>query len=191
MVLNSPARESESVAVAKAAVTAQAAPATVNGLMARNEAPAIEKAKPAPPEILDQKTATQEAAANAELKAGGAASPVARSATNYAYLVKKDTLAKQAAPNFSLRISAGLLQRSVDDGVTWQAGLHTDHPLTCFVQRASEVWAGGEAGTCIPLTRRRGNLGRGKTCHQRSIAHHGHCGYQAQGRDRIYLHPRQ
>lgn len=147
MVLNSPARESESVAVAKAAVTAQAAPATVNGLMARNEAPAIEKAKPAPQEILDQKTATQEAAANAELKAGGAASPVARSATNYAYLVKKDTLAKQAAPNFSLRISAGLLQRSVDDGVTWQAGLHTDHPLTCFVQRASEVWAGGEAGT--------------------------------------------
>jgi len=138
MALDSLAGKDESGGVSEAAVEERVAPFAGSGLMARNDAPAVEKAKSAPPEVLDEKRTALETTATAGF---GAAGPAA----NYAY-ARKGTLKPELASGFSLRIAGGELQRSSDGGATWQAGLHPNRPLICFGQRPSEAWAGGEAG---------------------------------------------
>ena len=44
-------------------------------------------------------------------------------------------------------ITAGILQRSLDSGQSWQSALHTDHPLLCYASHDRDVWTGGQAGT--------------------------------------------
>ena len=145
----------ETVEVSGAAADVNPAPSTAGNFMARNEAPAVEKAKPAPPEIGAQQIAMQESRANEQMKTSAArASGSARSAAlSDTYSLKKETPARDAvAPNFKLKIAAGLLQRSVDDGLTWQIGLRSDHPLLCYSTLGLDVWAGGEAGTLFHST---------------------------------------
>jgi len=43
-------------------------------------------------------------------------------------------------------ISAGVLQRSLDGGLTWQTALKGEHSWLCYATRGQEVWAGGPAG---------------------------------------------
>jgi hypothetical protein len=145
--LPAPRVVTERVEVSGAATLApEAAPAAGN-LMARNEALKIEKAKPAPPEIIGG------ADKQMETSAARASGPAPPAASINGDVLKKETLAKQAlSPNFKLRIATGLLQRSVDDGLTWQIGLHTDHPLLCYAIVDWDVWAGGEAGTLFHST---------------------------------------
>jgi len=119
-------------------------------LMARNEAPAVEKAKPAPPEIGAQQAPAEQIEATDQLKAsaGQAAAGASSLAVNRAYAVKSKVLAKQVlAPSFTWAIRAGVLQRSADGGQTWQSSLHSDHPLLCYTSAGGSVWAGGQAGT--------------------------------------------
>jgi hypothetical protein len=156
--LDSPAPRSvtESVEVSDASIATEPAPSAAANLMARDEAPAIEKAKPASPEIVGaQPVAMQQSGANKQMETSAArASGAAPSAAvNYGYVLKKETLAKQAfAPSFKLKIAAGFLQRSVDDGLNWQIGLRSDHPLLCYVILDWDVWAGGQAGTLFHST---------------------------------------
>ena len=113
--------------------------------MARNEtswndAPAIEKAKPA----------LQEMEGNEEQKAQAAAVPgPAKSLARNVMSTAK--LASPASPtqahNVTWAITGGVLQRSVDSGQSWQDALHADHPLLCYASRDEDVWAGGQAGT--------------------------------------------
>ncbi len=44
-------------------------------------------------------------------------------------------------------ITAGVLQRSLDSGQSWQDALRSDHPLLCYASHDAEVWTGGQAGT--------------------------------------------
>ena len=44
-------------------------------------------------------------------------------------------------------ITAGVLQRSLDSGQSWQEALRADHPLLCYASHDQDVWAGGQAGT--------------------------------------------
>lgn len=155
--LDSPAARSlnEPAEVFGAAADFNPAPSAASNLIARNEAPAVEKAKPAPPEIAVQQTAVLESAATGQMKPNAAGnSGSAPSATiNNAYAPKKETSAKDAlAPSFTLRITAGFLQRSVDNGLTWQLSLHPDHPLLCYAILGRDVWTGGEAGTLFHST---------------------------------------
>ncbi len=70
-----------------------------------------------------------------------------------AYALKKSIPARDVlTPTFELRITAGQLQRSMDDGVSWQVGLHTDRPLIAFAALGLDAWAGGEAGTLFHST---------------------------------------
>jgi photosystem II stability/assembly factor-like uncharacterized protein len=50
------------------------------------------------------------------------------------------------APHFTWAIKAGILQRSLDNGQSWQDALHADHPLLCFASHDEDVWTGGQAG---------------------------------------------
>jgi photosystem II stability/assembly factor-like uncharacterized protein len=53
----------------------------------------------------------------------------------------------QAAPVAAQwQVASGVLQRSLDHGVTWQTSLRSDRPLLCFAARDNEIWAGGKAG---------------------------------------------
>jgi hypothetical protein len=88
-------------------------------LMARNDAPAIEKAKPAFP------ARETEGAQAATIDPG----PLTHSST---------------AANWA--IVAGVLRQSFDAGQTWQVALRADHPLLSYASRDADVWAGGERG---------------------------------------------
>jgi photosystem II stability/assembly factor-like uncharacterized protein len=108
--------------------------------MARNELPAIEKAKAALPGLeVDQQQKIQAAAAPAMARAK------AMSGANAGQL---EHSAKAALiRNAIWRIAAGALQRSLDSGQTWQNTFHADHPLLCYASQGEDVWTGGQAGT--------------------------------------------
>jgi len=142
------------------------APFTGDVLMARNYAPAIEKAKPA---LQPQETQTTGAigttattTTNAQQKTddttgfktgfgsarlGSTPSPE----TSAAVAVFNGPRPGSPSRDVSMQpamwaIAAGVLQRSVDAGQTWQITLHSDRPLLTYASRDQDVWAGGEAG---------------------------------------------
>src|SRR6266478_2727060 len=135
----------ETVEVSGAAAAATTEPSAESVLMARNETPrndtpAIEKAKPA----------LQEMETNEQLKTEPAAVPgPARAQTRNVMSAAK--LASPASPtlarNVTWAIKAGVLQRSLDSGQSWQDALHADHPLLCYASHDEDVWTGGQAGT--------------------------------------------
>jgi hypothetical protein len=140
------ATETVEVSGTAAAVTAE--PSAENALIAQNDAPrnapAIEKAKPA----LQEMEGNMEG--NEEQKAQPAAVPgPARAQAKGVMSAAK--LASPASPtparNVSWAITAGVLQRSLDSGQSWQDAVHADHPLLCYASRDEDVWTGGEAGT--------------------------------------------
>jgi hypothetical protein len=133
-----------------AAETVTVAPSNDDTLVARNDAPVmngqtvdaapVEKAKPAPPET--------EAAELKETLATPAA-PSARLQTRSMSSTLVGTFGANAAlaTNSTWAIKAGVLQRSLDHGQSWQNALHADHPLLCYATHGMDVWAGGAAGT--------------------------------------------
>ena len=143
-------RSSEAVEVTSEAVTVEAAPSSDGTLVAQNDALPIEKAKLAPQETganalqtaESQKTALQKNPASV-----GAASAAGRTrnVTSLATL----TPAKTLAPAVTWGITAGVLQRSLDGGQSWQTASHADHPLLCYATYNADVWTGGQAGTLL------------------------------------------
>ncbi|MGA2360199.1 MAG: zf-HC2 domain-containing protein [Terriglobales bacterium] len=135
-------RTTETVEVSGAAAAEEVAPSAEDSLMAWNETPAIEKAKPA----LQEK----EMKVNEQQKTQAAVVPgLARSQARA--MMSSAKLASPASPalahNVTWVIIAGVLQRSVDSGQSWQNVLRTDHPLLCYASHEEDVWAGGQAGT--------------------------------------------
>jgi len=140
------ATETVEVSGAAAAVTTE--PSAENALMARNEtprddAPAIEKAKPALQEMETMETNEQ-----VKTEAAAVPGPARAQARNVMSAAK---LASPASPtrahNVTWAITGGVLQRSLDSGQSWQDALHADHPLLCYASHDEDVWTGGQAGT--------------------------------------------
>ena len=125
-------------------------PSNDDALVARNDAPIVdsqmmdtapvEKAKPAPPDT--------EAA---ELKETQAAAPAASSQLQIRSMTSPMRATSSAGLNLASittwKIKAGVLERSLDHGQSWQNALHADHPLLCSATHGMDVWAGGVAGT--------------------------------------------
>ena len=135
----------ETVGVSGAAAAVSREPSAENVLMARNEtprndAPAIEKAKPALQEMEGSEEQKAQAAA-----VPGPAKSLARNVMSTAKLASPASPTQ--AHNVTWAITGGVLQRSVDSGQSWQDALHADHPLLCYASRDEDVWAGGQAGT--------------------------------------------
>jgi hypothetical protein len=130
----------ETVEVAAAATAATTEPSAENALMARNDAPAIEKAKPAPQEM--------EVTEEQKTQAAAVPGPARAQARNVMSAAK---LASPASPtpahNVTWAITGGVLQRSLDSGQGWQDALQADHPLLCYASHDEDVWTGGQAGT--------------------------------------------
>jgi hypothetical protein len=135
-------RTTETVEVAGAATAAKTEPSAENALMARKDALAIEKAKPA----------LQEMEVNEEQKAQAAAVPgPARARARNMNMMSAEKLAPPTSPtlahNVTWTIAGGVLQKSLDSGQSWQDALHADHPLLCYASHNEDVWTGGQAGT--------------------------------------------
>jgi photosystem II stability/assembly factor-like uncharacterized protein len=140
-------RSSEAVEVSSEAVAVEATPSADDTLVARNDALPIEKAKPAPQESganAVQMAESQKAALQTNSAVVGAASP-AVAGRNVTSLVAL-TPASRQAPAVTWMITAGVLQRSLDGGQTWQNASHSDHPLLCYASYNADVWTGGQAG---------------------------------------------
>jgi Putative zinc-finger len=134
----------ETVEVSGAAAEVAQAPSAEGTLMARNEMPAIEKAKPA----------RQGMEVNEEQKTKAAVSPgpTGSQARDGMYAAKlaspaSQALARNVAHNVTWAITAGVLRRSLDGGQSWQNALRADHSLLCYASHGEDVWTGGQAGT--------------------------------------------
>ena len=113
-------------------------------LMARNDAPAIEKAKPALQEFDTQRTQSM-----AQDSSGAPASAPSAFQNNRISAAKQLPAASSLAVQQGTRwtISEGVLQRSIDNGQTWQESLRPTHPLLCYAMNGKEIWTGGRTGT--------------------------------------------
>jgi hypothetical protein len=143
------ATETVEVTVAAPAVTTQSS--NENVLMARNDAPrndapAIEKAKPA----LQEKEVDQQEQKTPAAPVPGRVGLQARNVMSAARLAS--TANQSLAPHVTWAIKAGVLQRSLDSGQDWQDALHADHPLLCYASHDEDVWTGGQAGTLFHST---------------------------------------
>src|SRR6266851_146616 len=137
----------ETVEVSGAAAAVAMEPFTENALMARNEAPAIEKAKPALQGVEAQGVGAE---VNERQKAETALvpGPARLQARNVMSAAKLTSPASPAlAHNITWAITAGVLQRSLDSGRSWQNAARADHPLLCYASHDDDVWTGGQAGT--------------------------------------------
>jgi hypothetical protein len=140
-------RATETVEVSGAAAAVEVAPSPDDSLMARNETPAIEKAKPALQEpAMPEKEMKVNGQQNTQAAVvSGLAKPQARA------MMSSAKLASPVSPPLAHRvtwvITGGILQRSTDSGQSWQDALRADHPLLCYASHDEEVWAGGLAGT--------------------------------------------
>jgi photosystem II stability/assembly factor-like uncharacterized protein len=117
--------------------------------MARNETPAIEKAKPALQEpALQEKEKEMEVNAQQNTQAAvvpGLGRSQARAMMSSARLAS--AASQPLAHHVTWVITGGVLQRSLDGGQSWQSALRADHPLLCYASHGENVWAGGLAGT--------------------------------------------
>jgi hypothetical protein len=139
------ANEPVEVAGAEPAATIESS-ATAT-LMARNESPAIEKAKPP----LQTAGAGTNAGTNEQQETDTVigSKPVESGARNVMSATRLAPAAGQIVgqPKVTWTIAAGVLQRSLDSGQSWQDALHADHPLLCQASLHQDVWTGGQAGT--------------------------------------------
>jgi|ERR1017187_4715389 hypothetical protein len=110
-------------------------------VMAQNEMPVV-KAKPAPPGIEGNRLQKAEAPAGP-----GTAMLQARNVMSKSAAKLTSSAAPALAHNATWAITAGVLQRSLDSGQSWQEALRVDHPLLCYASHGQDVWAGGQAGT--------------------------------------------
>ena len=146
----------ETVEVASAEVAASTSTASLSepGRMARAESPTVEivKAKPALKE-MDKSVAGANTNKISNPDAGVSSSIVysqPQDFRNSGNMAASASVAVQS--NATWAIAGGALQRSVDNGQTWQSVLRADHPLRCYASRERSVWVGGAAGTLFRST---------------------------------------
>src|ERR1017187_2928218 len=140
-------RATETVEVSGAAAAVEVAHSADDTLMARNETPAIEKAKPTLQEpALPEKEMKENGQQNTQAAvASGLARPQARAMMSAAKLASP--VSQSLAHRVTWVITGGVLQRSPDSGQSWQDALRADRPLLCYASHDEDVWAGGLAGT--------------------------------------------
>jgi hypothetical protein len=143
------ANETVEVASGTPAVTTESSPQGT--LMARSDAPAIEKAKPA---LQSQDTKASEAQptsaqASEQQNSGTAVAPGLRLHADVISTAKLAPAASRALAQHNViwTITGGVLQRSSDSGQSWQDALRPNHPLLCSASRDKDIWTGGQAGT--------------------------------------------
>ncbi len=109
-------------------------------VMAQNEAPVV-KAKPAPQGIEGNRLQKAEAPS-----APGTVMLQARNVMSMSAAKLTSSASPALTNHVTWAITAGVLQRSLDSGQSWQEALRADHPLLCYASHDQDAWAGGQAG---------------------------------------------
>jgi len=133
--------------VSSATVAAESEASSANNILAFNDSPPIEKAKPAlqEPALQDQDATTAD---QTSTETGGAVPFTKTQNSKELYAAKPSSATERAfAGNSAWIIKSGVLHRSSDNGLNWQEALRGEHPLLCYLNRGTDVWAGGQAGT--------------------------------------------
>lgn len=130
-------------------IPAESAPFATGAMIARNDAPPIQKAKP-PLQDLDAVDMKDQAKTESTILSSAAKSPVAAGA--YAARMKSSAMQLAVASTPTWAIHESELQRSFDNGHHWQNVLSADHPLSCYASQDQEVWAGGDSGALFRST---------------------------------------
>lgn len=144
--LNAPKRLNETVEDSGAATVPVTGTSAEDSLIAQGAAPAIMKAKPAPEELASGETQ------KASITSGNLRSQSDPNSGAAIFRITNEPAVLATAPHITTgMISAGLLQRSLDGGQTWQDAARSDHALICYANpnRSQEVWAGGQLGTLL------------------------------------------
>jgi Putative zinc-finger len=136
----------ETVEVSGAAAAVEVAPSADDTLMARNETPAIARAKPPlqEPASPGKEMKVNEQQNTQAAVVPGLARPQARAMVSSAKLASP--VSQPLAHRVTWVITGGVLQRSLDSGQSWQDALRADHPLLCYASHGENVWAGGQEG---------------------------------------------
>jgi hypothetical protein len=97
----------------------------------------------AAPIVADNQSPRDEA-----LMARGPASPIEKAKPA---LQDSESQAASAGATRAVKwqISEGVLERSFDNGQSWQIGLRANHPLLCYASHGQDIWVGGHAGTLL------------------------------------------
>ncbi len=114
--------------------------------MARNGVPAIEKAKPALQEMSTNERQKNQAAVVSGTARSQARNVMSMSAAKTSAAKLTSSARPALAHNVTWAITAGVLQRSLDSGQSWQEALRVDHPLLCYASHDEDVWTGGQVG---------------------------------------------
>jgi Putative zinc-finger len=114
--------------------------------MAQNEAPVV-RAKPAPQGIGGNGLQKAEAPAGPGTAMLQTRNAMSTSATKPSTAKLASSASPTLAHNATWAITAGVLERSLDSGQSWQETLRADHPLLCYANLGQDIWAGGQAGT--------------------------------------------
>lgn len=130
-------RSSEAVEVTTESQMVETEVSSEDRVVAQNNAPPVIKAKPAPQTGTSQQQNTVSAAV-------GELPLQARNVMSAAKLAP--SVGPALARNVTWAITAGILQRSLDSGQSWQTALHADRPLLCYTSHDEDVWTGGQAG---------------------------------------------
>ncbi len=137
----------ETVEVSGAAAAVAPAPSAEGGLMAQNEMPAIEKAKPALQEMdANEPQKQNERQKNQAAVVSGPARLQARNVMPMSAAKLASSATPALAHHVTWAITAGVLQRSLDSGQSWQNALRADRPLLYCASYGENVWTGGQAG---------------------------------------------
>ncbi len=130
----------ETVEVSGATVAVETESSSLKA-MAQNEMQVV-KAKPAPAGSEGNRLQKAEAPS-----APGTAMLQTRNVISMSGAKLTPPASPALAHNATWAITAGILQRSLDSGQSWQEALRADHPLLCYASHDQDVWAGGQAGT--------------------------------------------
>jgi hypothetical protein len=136
-------RTNETVTVAAASPVVQTEVSTEALPVPQNGDRPIAKAKPAPQTETSQLQGTISSSIR-ELPVQG------RNVVSMAQLAPPQSPTGAQAVTWA--ITAGALQRSLDNGQSWQDVLRPDHPLLCYASHDADIWAGGQAGTLFHST---------------------------------------
>ena len=140
------ANETVEVAAAASAMQVETSSASEDGLMAQNNAAPVVKSKPVVGTETSQLQGTIPASAAPLPVQGRNMMSMARPAAPESPATAKVTTNKLTTNSVTWAITAGVLQRSLDGGLTWQNAMLADHTLLCYASHEQEVWTGGQAG---------------------------------------------
>lgn len=160
------ANETVEVAAAASGIQTETSTASEDVLMAQNSALPVIKSKPVVgTEASQAQSAISASAAPLPLQGRNvmsmarATSSTSRATVNVpangvttndlttnVLATNKLTTNKLTTNNVTWAITAGVLQRSVDGGLTWLNATLADHTLLCYASHEQEVWTGGQAG---------------------------------------------